>query len=101
MNKDRSQPRNDAFGLQLTLLLGPTDGGWDGEWTLSQLRRGWHVYRRELTEHSESISPAGTRPWAWWVFDRGFEAEPCEAEAVAYLAEHGLLTDRERQQLGH
>ena len=101
MYRPRSQPRNDEFGLKLTLILGPMDGGWDGEWTPGQLRRGWQVYRRELTEHAESKGGRpGTRPWAWWVFDRGFEGEPEYEQSVAYLAENGLLTEWERQELG-
>ena len=66
----------DVFGLQMVLLLGH-NGGCDGEFTEAQLRRGRRVYRRELTDHAERPGGRpGTRPWAWWVFDRGFEDEP-------------------------
>jgi hypothetical protein len=89
----------DVFGLQLVLLLGH-NGGCDGEFTEAQLRRGWRVYRRELTDHAERLGGRpGTRPWAWWVFDRGFEDEPDRSTAVAYLAEHGLLLEWEREAL--
>jgi hypothetical protein len=88
----------DVFGLQLVLLLGH-NGGCNGEFTEAQLRRGWQVYRRELTNHAERPGGRpGTRPWAW-VFDRGFEGEPDPEAAVAYLAEHGLLTEWEREAL--
>jgi hypothetical protein len=55
---------------------------------------------RELTAYAEPPGGRpGTRPWAWWVFDRGFEDEPDPSTAVAYLAEHGLLTEWEREAL--
>jgi hypothetical protein len=89
----------DVFGLQLVLLLGH-NGGCDGELSEAQLRRGWQVYRWQLTDHAERPGGRpGTRPWAWWVFDRGFEDEPDHSTAVAYLAEHGLLTEWEREAL--
>ena len=89
----------DVFGLQLVLLLGH-NGGCDGEFSEAQLRRGWQVYRRQLTAHAKRPGGRpGTRPWAWWVFDRGFEDEPGPSTAVAYLAEHGLLTEWEREAL--
>jgi hypothetical protein len=89
----------DVFGLQMVLLLDHNGGG-DGEFTEAQLRRGWRVYRRELTDQAERPgSRPGTRPWAWWVFDRGFADEPDPSTAVAYLAEHGLLTAWEREAL--
>ena len=53
----------DVFGLQLVLLLGH-NGGCDGEFTEAQLRRGWQVYRRQLTDHAERPGGRpGTRPW--------------------------------------
>jgi hypothetical protein len=89
----------DVFGLQLVLLLGH-NGGCDGEFSEAQLRRGWQVYRRQLTDHAQRRGGRpGIRPWAWWVFDRGFEDEPDRSTAVAYLAEHGLLTEWEREAL--
>jgi hypothetical protein len=100
MHADPARSRQDVFGLQLVLLLGH-NGGCDGTYTEAQLRRGWGVYRRELTELRER--PRGRpaeRPWAWWVFDRGFEAEPDFDAAVAYLLEHELLTDWELERLG-
>ena len=100
MHADPARSRQDVFGLQMVLLLGH-NGGCDGTYTEAQLRRGWGVYRRELTELCERPrGRPGERPWAWWVFDRGFEAEPEHDEAVAYLLEHELLTDWERERLG-
>ena len=91
--------RRDVFGLKMVLLLGH-NGGCDGQYSEPQLRRGWRVFRDELTEHAERPGGRpGRRPWAWWVFDGGFEDEPAPSTAVAYLAEHGLLTDWEREAL--
>ncbi len=100
MPADLERSRQDVFGLQMVLLLGH-NGGCDGTYTEAQLRRGWGVYRRELTEQCERRRgrPA-ERPWAWWVFDRGFEQQPDFDAAVAYLLEHELLTDWERERLG-
>ena len=78
-------------------MIGPTERHWYSE---AQLRRGWRVYRRELTDHAERPGGRpGIRPWAWWVFDRGLEDEPDASTAVAYLAEHGLLMEWEREAL--
>jgi hypothetical protein len=81
----------DVFGLQLVLLLGH-NGGCDCEFTEAQLRRGWQVYRRELTDHAgRPGGRPGTRPWAWWVFDRGFEDEPEPSASVRIWPSMGCL----------
>ena len=92
--------KRDVFGVKMVLLLGH-NGGCDGQYSEPQLRRGWRMFRDELTEHAERPGGRpGLRPWAWWVLDRGFEVEPGHEAAVAYLDEHGLLLCWEREALG-
>jgi hypothetical protein len=81
----------DVFGLQLVLLLGH-NGGCDGQFTEAQLRRGWRVYRRELTDHAERPGGSpGTRPWAWWVFDRGLTTSPTPRQRLPIWPSMGCL----------
>ena len=75
--------------LQFDLLIGS-----GGEFTENELRRGWAVYGRELTEHVRAHSTPGWCPWGWWRFTAGRE-ERDDLEAAVYLAERGELSDRE------
>jgi hypothetical protein len=56
-------------------------------------RACWEELRDDiLAEWDRPLS----RPWAWWVFDRGIARPSGASRQRAYLAEHGLLTPAER-----
>jgi hypothetical protein len=62
----------------LPLLIGSV-----GEYPDDVLRMVWQLDRVELM----SRTPAGTRPWAFWVFDRGEDRPAAEAVRLAELGE--------------
>ena len=81
-----------AFEMTLDLVVGPS-----GEFTEDQLRRGWRVHGRELTEHLRGHDRPGLRPWGFWRFEAerpGLDKN--YVDGVVYLAETGDLSERER-----
>ncbi len=88
---------------RIRLLTGSDLIWWDGdELTEDELRAAWEELRDELIEEHIREFP-GTRPWAWWAYDRGIE-QPLQLQdkpgETAYLNAHGLLTDQEQRAFG-
>lgn len=103
VRRKRTDFRDYSDRTRLRLLDGHDWEWMDGdELTEDELRAAWEELREELIEEHVREFP-GTRPWAWWVWDRGIE-QPIQLQdnprETAYLAAHGLLTEQERKAFG-
>lgn len=89
----RAPPLED---VRLLLILGDARG----ERAPEELEKAWEAYGAQIMDewHYPRVR-TGHRPWAFWMHELG-EEEPEEWSAcVLRLAELGLLTERELQEL--
>jgi hypothetical protein len=88
-----SSPRGTArlcLEQYLELLLGPKDGG--SAFPSDEARlSSWQAHAEEIMQLVEP----GSRPWAWWEYERTESILPWESE-LAYLFRCNLLTAAER-----
>jgi hypothetical protein len=80
--------------LELALMVGPmpiTDHLSDED-----LGHGWRLHDEQIMRDWEFRH--GSRPWGWWVFEKGEDPPPLEPGAKE-MAELGELTERELEDL--
>jgi hypothetical protein len=79
--------------LEFCLDLGPAPG-WDDGFTDEDLEFAWEIHGAKIMEGRELRH--GSRPWGWWVFEKGEEPPPLEPGANEIRrAELGELSEEE------
>lgn len=89
--KDRRKSAIPEWGVEIDL-----DIGWPSDRTDDAMRAAWETYRDYMMALPR---PAGTRPVAWWAFERGVDAPPSGLDEAQALFEMGELDDEEIAEL--
>lgn len=72
------------------------DIGWLSDRSDDEMRTAWEAYRDYMMGLPR---PAGTRPVAWWAFERNVDAPPSGPAEAQALFEMGELDDEETAEL--
>jgi len=95
--------RSQNWGKYRTVLMFQWDyfSEIDHEPTMTELRQAWRELGPSILADFEANPKqrAGTRPYAWWIFEQGFDHRPSHEEQLEYLQSNGLLTETERRVL--
>lgn len=85
--KDRRKSAVPEWDMEIDL-----DIGWLSDRSDEEIRAAWETYR----DHMMALPrPAGSRPVAWWVFDRNVDAPPSGPAEAQALFEMGEMDEAE------
>lgn len=89
--KDRRKSAVPPWDMEIDL-----DIGWLSDRSDDEMRAAWETYRDYMLALPR---PAGSRPVAWWVFERNVGAPPSGPAEAQALFEMGELDDDEIAEL--